>query len=487
LRLDRRRRFPGDFPAGSVEATGISIVTYSGDRSKRSSDYIDRSPGKIRGTKARGKYRLFLWVYFLVVIFFIGVGQVSVNREGAPREQPVFRFSLPARPGISFSIGGKLENLVLPLLLLWGLGAILDPDLRPGKNPLDPPLLVFLGVAFLSFVFSPFRELSWQGGLRELLLGGGFLVVARVLLAPIRRRKIAVALLFISVGISALAGLYLFSRQIYFPDTPQRIWLSFMHPNTTGSVLLLLIPLGISLSIGGFSRLPRVICGLTTVLFGLTMILTFSRTAWMGLLIASGVLVMYWRLRFYLLGALALLAALLLVGVNIGPQTYLQDRVKSISSFTHDPNISKRLIYWEGVFRMIGTRPFLGYGPGYRVFMEVYERDFLEIPTGEDPVHAHNIYLALGAGIGIPGLLAFLWLLQASFGVIHRGKNREKEKFQRYYGRGLTAGLAGFLVAGLADNPLFSFRVMLVLWFLLAAASAGENRFFRVVKGARVG
>ncbi len=445
-------------------------------------------PGKgSRPGDWHGKYRALLGIFLLLVVFFVGVGQVSLNRNGISLEQPLFRFSLPSLSWISFSIGGKLENLVLPLLVLWVLGAAWDRRLRPRKSPFLPPLLIFLGFAVLAYLFSPFRSASWSGGLRELLLGGGFFLAAGAILSSPGRQRTALSVLFISVGISALAGLYLFSRRIYFPDTPQRIWLSFMHPNTTGSVLLLLIPLGISLAIGKIPLRLRILTGVVTGLLSLAMVLTFSRTAWLGLLLALGVLVMHCRLRFYLLGAFALMAALLVLGINFGPQTYLQSRVKSFSAFTSDPNIVKRLVYWHSAFQMIQNRPLLGYGPGARVFQAAYEKDFQEVQTGEAPVHAHNMYLGLGAGVGIPGLLAFFWLIAVSFNVLRSPAARGSSVFRRLYGRGLTAGLAGFLIGGLADNPFFSFRVMLVFWLLLAVATAGRTRLFGLVKDPEVG
>ncbi|MDP8235402.1 MAG: O-antigen ligase family protein [Candidatus Erginobacter occultus] len=457
------------------------------DSPERMPDGRDRPEEGSRSRDWRGKYRALLGIFLLLVIIFVGVGQVSLNRNDISLEQPLFRFSLPSLPGISFSVGGKLENLVLPLLVLWILGVAWDRSLRPRKTPFFPPLLIFLGFAVLAYIFSPFRSASWSNGLRELLLGGGFFLAAGAILSSPTRQRTALSVLYISVGVSALAGLYLFSCRIYFPDTPQRIWLSFMHPNTTGSVLLLLIPLGISLAIGKNHIRLRILTGVVTVFLSLAMVLTFSRTAWLGLLLALGVLVMHCRLRFYLLGGFALMAAILVLGINFGPQSYLQNRVKSISAFTSDPNILKRLVYWSSASRMIQNRPLLGYGPGARVFQAAYEKDFNLVETGEAPVHAHSMYLALGIGVGIPGLLAFFWLIAVSFNMLRSAAARGSSAFRRFYGRGLTAGLAGFLIGGLADNPFFSFRVMLVFWLLLAVATAGKTRLFDLVKATEVG
>lgn len=446
------------------------------------------SPGYDRPGPAL-RYRSFLRIYLLILVFFIGVGQISLNRNGdasASLEQPVFRLTLAPGSGVSFSVGGKLENLLIPLLVLWGAGMIWDRGLRPGGNPLILPLLIFLALAALAYLFSPFREISWREGFREMLLGAGFFTAAAAVISSERDRRRALAVLFVSVGISALAGLYLFSRRVYFPETPQRIWLSFMHPNTTGSALLLLIPPGIALAAGGGGRRFRAVIALSTVVLAAAMVLTFSRTAWLSLLAALIILAMHFRIRYHLLGVLALLATLLVLGVNVGPQTYLQSRLRSISNFTRDPNIEKRIIYWHGVVRMIGTRPLLGYGPGHRVFMEVYERDFQVVETDEQPVHAHNMFLALAAGVGIPALLAFLWLIGLAFRNLRAGAG-EEDRFRCFFSRGLIAGLSGFLIGGLADNPVFSFRVMLVFWFLIALSSPGDRPVFRLVKDRKVG
>jgi len=437
----------------------------------------------------KGKYRLLLLGYLLILIFFTGIGQVSLNRDGGSSDslkQPAFGFTIPALGGLSFSVGGKLENLVLPLLLLWGLGMIRDRELRLKMTPLLPPLLVFLFLSVLAYLFSPFRDASWRGGLREILLGGGFYFAAAAIISSERYRKAALGVLYLSVGISVAAGLSLYSRGIYFPHTPRRIWLSFMHPNTTGSALLLLIPVGVALAAGKISRRGRVLAGALTVFLTLALVLTFSRTAWLGFIVALGVLAMQCRHRFRLLGGLILLVSLLILGVCVGPRSYLRDRILSFSSLSRDHNIEKRLIYWQGVGRMIQTRPVLGYGPGSGVFQEAYKRRFKEVETNEEPVHAHSLYLDLASGIGIPGLLAFLWLVGAAFVSLRSGMVRNSGTLECFYNRGLTAGLAGFLFAGLADNPLFSFRVMLIFWLLLALVPAGEERVLKLVKDRKL-
>ncbi|MFH1037617.1 MAG: O-antigen ligase family protein [PVC group bacterium] len=419
----------------------------------------------------RGKYRLVLWGLLLIVIFFIGVGQVSLNKADGTAdslEQPVFRRSFPSLNWLRFSVGGKIRNLIYPLLVLWAAGCIWDRTLRPPRTALTLPLLVFLSVAVMAYVFSPLRELSWAEGLRELLLGGGFCLAASVSLSSGRNRRAALVVLVIGAGLSALAGLYLFSRGVYFPETPRRIWLSFMHPNSSGSALLLLIPPAVSLATARVPARLRAASGLAALLLSAAMILTFSRTAWISLLIALAVLALYRRGRFYYLAALVLLASLLILGVNVGPQSYFKERLKSFTAFTTDPNIEKRLIYWDGVRRMIALRPVLGYGPGYRVFMASYEKDFQTVETDEQPIHAHNMYLSLGAAAGLAGASAFLWLLAAAFYLLLSGERTREDPFEQAVQRGMTAGLAGFLIGGLADNPFFSFRVMLIFWLFLA-------------------
>jgi len=75
----------------------------------------------------------------------------------------------------------------------------------------------------------------------------------------------------------------------------------------------------------------------------------------------------------------------------------------------------------------------------------------------------HNIYLLIMAEIGLPGLLAFLWLMGAALRLGLREYRREQD-WMGLVSLGIVCGLTAFLVAGLFDN---SWRVGLSLPYLV--------------------
>ena len=61
---------------------------------------------------------------------------------------------------------------------------------------------------------------------------------------------------------------------------------------------------------------------------------------------------------------------------------------------------------------MIAAYWLTGIGPGTAAFNQVYPRFMI---AGTPAIHSHNLYLQLALELGVPGLLAFLWLLLAVF------------------------------------------------------------------------
>jgi O-antigen ligase len=211
------------------------------------------------------------------------------------------------------------------------------------------------------------------------------------------------------------------------------------------------------------------------MIFAAAMLLTFSRTAWISLLVGLFVLSWRWPGRWYLWGMVALLVFLLVVGARAGPRSFLQERVGSVFDLSRDVNLHKRLIYWEGTARRIAQRPLLGYGTGYEPFMtiwEEYEQPLLREPLNETPIHPHNLYLSLGFSAGLLGLASFLAVLYLLFYLLERPELWKGDWFFAALSPGLLAGFAGFLVGGLIDHPLFTVRLAFLFWFLVGLVGA---------------
>jgi putative inorganic carbon (hco3(-)) transporter len=427
--------------------------------------------------KIQRNYRIFLLIYVMAVVFFAIVGQVSLNRSASPLTMPVFHWIWTGTEWLSFSIGGKISSLIFPVLVFWLAGCIWDKELRPRRTGLNMPVLVFAGIALTALIASPYRGISWKTGGRDLIAQVGWFFLLSSLLRREKHRKILLFTLFSALSLVILAGILLYSQGIYFPQTPQRIWTSFGHPNGIGAVLVLLIPFVFVLILSPGSWRIRTGAVALTILLGTGIYLSFSRTAWVSLLVGLGILTLFRKGKIIFLGSIILLVVLLIWGLNVGPQSYWKQRIKSFATWRSDPNVEKRLIYSEAALRMIQDRPVIGYGPGYGIFMRLYQDKYKQVNTGEFATAPHNYYLSLTLSTGVLGLLVFGWLLVQVFRVARRETCQSDSRFSVCFSQALIAGLAGFLLGSLADDPLLNERISFLFWLLigLLAASAATT------------
>ncbi len=430
----------------------------------------------MKGESVKGYYRVLLLIAALVAVFFAVVGQVSLNHFSSPLNPPLFHWNCPGCEWLRFSLGGKISSLLYPALIIWLVGWIWDKELRPTRSDLGRPVLIFLGIVALAWIFSPYRGMSWKTGGKDLFTQVGWFFLLTSLLRRERYRKILLAVLFGALGIALLAGIRLYYRGIYFPQTPLRIWLSFGHPNSTGAVLVLLLPLSFALILSPAPRRLRVAAGAVTLILGWGLYLSFSRTAWVSLLAGLAILTFSRKGKFIFLGLIILLAVLFIWGLNVGPQSYWKQRIKSFSTWRSDPNIRKRLIYSGAALRMIRDRPLIGYGPGYGIFQRLYREKYKKTETGEFATAPHNYYLSLTLATGLLGLAAFAWLVFRVFSLARKGvgSRAPPDWFASAFRRGLIAGLAAFLIGSLADDPLLNERISFLFWTLLGSLAASQ-------------
>lgn len=416
-------------------------------------------------------------VLVLVAVFFTLLGRISVNRPSGITDAalPIFQLEIAGAGLLAFSIGGTIDNLIFFALAAWLLGCAWDRSLRPSRSGMEPAVLAYLGVSALSFLFSPHRALSWETGFRTLVVQVAWFFLIMSFFRDEGRQKAVLATLFFALGLTVAAGLVMYGRGEFFPRTPQRIWLSFGHPNSAGAALVLLIPGALAPLL--FKPPPRakLFSGLAALLLLPAAFLTFSRTAWISLLIGLGILAARHRIKYLGAGILLVALALLLVfNLDKESRPFWFQRVESFADWRTDQNILDRLAFWEQGFQMIRERPLLGHGPGYGLFVAE--------PDSATPMVSsaapHNFYISQAVSAGTLGLGVFLWLVF----VIFRSARRELTRGDGWFGKsvsfGLIAGLTGFLIGCLADDPLLNERISFLFWLLagILAARLAERR-----------
>jgi putative inorganic carbon (HCO3(-)) transporter len=257
-----------------------------------------------------------------------------------------------------------------------------------------------------------------------------------------------------------------------------------IHPNELAGALLWVAPVQLSLLGWSFTsgskasrawwvvRIGLLIC--TTVTTG-TLLLTQSRSAYSGFLVALVLLTLLAlrHLRW-------ILAVALLVGVGliayIGPQQ-IADKLMdaygpSVGTTGSLSTLGGRAEIWSRA--LYGIEDFPLTGMGMNSFRRVMPVLYPTTPIAsndaliEDVGHAHNHLLQAALDLGLPGLIAYLaiWLLVPALAV--QAWRSCRDKLIRATIAGIGAALLAYFVYGMTDTLALGAKPGLFFWSLLA-------------------
>jgi len=255
-------------------------------------------------------------------------------------------------------------------------------------------LIVYAILSLVSSFLSVDPETSLKDS-KELLL---FLIVPIVYIGFFKERvlKKANLALLASAYLSCLYSLFYF----FFKATPGERIEGFMgHYMTQAGLILLFSCMALSVFIFSHERI-KYFWGLGFLLSFVVLTLTLTRSAWIGLVVASSLILFLYKPR-----------ALIIVPLAIGlfyfasPQP-IKRRALSIFSLK-DPSNRTRIEYMRAGIKIIKDYPFFGTGPDTVDMVFQNPKYGLSEGTKKFP-HLHNNILQTGAERGIPTLLAWL-------------------------------------------------------------------------------
>lgn len=259
---------------------------------------------------------------------------------------------------------------------------------------------------------------------------------------------------------------------LVFPEAPN----VGTHTNQLAATILLFWPLLLVLIASRRQFVwPKVVwwsVGATAVFTTLILILTQSRSSWVGALASIGFLLFCWhqflpasRLKLLMRNAsLVALGMLLLLVIFIGPRTiqawWLEPPDESLVGSFASLNLRQEI--WPWALTAIQDFPFTGIGLG--AFRQAGLRLYpLNLPLDYDIGHAHNIFLQVALDLGLLGLSSYLGILLVVGWMAWRVAKHDEAK--RPLALGLLAGLIALHIQGLADALAPGAKPGVLFWY----------------------
>ena len=367
----------------------------------------------------------------------------------------LFRLSVATAASVLVSIAAA-QILLTITLIAWAW-------LRPRRIQWPGytlPLAVFMATTILALAVSPDPS-SGIGTIKKFLLFPMGLLAATFITNEDRVRKTLTAV----VGVAAVAGVvaivqfgmqYLVYRSTGdLTDDPTILaratgfmghWMTFSGLE----MLVWCVALPLTLSLRPLRRLLPFVG-----LVGVALLISFTRSVWLGSAAGVAIAALYLPLRTLL----RLLVPLAAVGIVASGLIWHRLSMSLLLG-------GFRLEMLDVGLRMIRDHPLFGVGP---------ERIYAEFPAyylGNNLQnfyygHLHNNFIHIGAERGLLCLAAFVWLL-AQIALDLRGRARSPNPAVKWLAVGCLSVLGGFIIAGLFEYNFGDSEVLMLFLFLVS-------------------
>ncbi len=346
-------------------------------------------------------------------------------------------------------------------LLVTGQGRFEAP-------PFFRPLAVYGVLTLVAAVFSINPWVSLFDS-RQLLL---FLMVPVVFTFARRSVGRHLVLILITVGAaSAIFGIVQYGV-LHYDHLGQRPQGVMGHYMTYSGLLMLVTTTVVARML--FVRRDRMWPSLVIPALLVALVLTFTRSAWVGA--CAGVALLLLLKDFRLLGALPVVVAIFFA---LAPPQVTQ-RFYSMFDL-HDPTNRDRIAMLREGGRMIAADPLTGMGPN--MVEEVYIR-FRDTDAVErvNP-HLHNVPMQIAAERGLPALGVWLWFVgSAALGAW----SIFKQGGHRFLAAGAMGALTAMLAAGFFEHNFGDSEFLMLLLILITLPfAAGEPESAETAAAAR--
>jgi putative inorganic carbon (HCO3(-)) transporter len=371
------------------------------------------------------------------------------------------------------SAGWDLETLTWAQTILFVTLGVLVWTRMTRYVAITRPLLGMMAAIAITTVWS----VRPDSGVRALLMWTMYLsiftVTASALTGPTAARRFLDGTVSIGGWLCLLALTWFWGAKTF----GTRWYATFYWPNPFAAFLLLLLPITLTRYLYARGIRESLAHGIISLVFAVALILTYSRGAWVSLLLIAPLTVIVLRppspigalQRLAMLAAVVALSVVLLTGKSpMRPSEGVLGRAASITG-TGDQSIQARLSFWRSGLAIFHDHPIVGTGPWTYGIVHTRYQDDVRFYASD----AHNLYIQTAAEMGVVGMTALAMLLTgiASLWIRTLRQMRPTPEYPLVAGLGL--GLTAFFMHSGMDadwlfpaNPAMAFAFVGVLaWF----------------------
>lgn len=411
-----------------------------------------------------------------------------------------FQLALNLAPGFDVASG---RVLILAVFAVWLFKSLKDHRLIINLSLQTVLLIIFLFIASLSLM----QSFETERAIRKLLVFYSVFPIYLVITSFVGDvkiiRKILLALLTGGFLLAVFALLQFLAQFVFGIDSVMNFFSSYIAPifygktfgaevvsnpswlvNVGGITLMrtfslfpdphmfsfylgLVIPLLFSLIYArggreGHFLHHRLLLPLVFVLSFLAELLAFSRGGYLGLIASFAVmLVLLWKKisirqkkSWLLVGAFSTMAVFLFGGSVFS-------RFFSIFNLREGSN-AERLKNWSEGYGVFSENLLSGAGIGnYSYYLD-------PLLSYRDPVYAHNLYLDLGAEMGVFALMIWMLLIAVTVFQLYRVSQKSNNDFLSFLSVGLIGSLLWFSVHAFFDTPIYSPQILSVFLVIIS-------------------
>lgn len=391
------------------------------------------------------------------------------------------------------------------LVTLWLFRWLVRGEPWP-VSPLNTALLPFMAVIPFAILVSAFPEVTGPAAVRLVLGLAAFRAVAFVVHndATLDLALVAFCLLGLGLAVAGVLAVQWPRKSTVLGEVTGRIprlietfpedqGTPGVNPNHLAGGILLYLPLGIGLIARAWRRSPPLLRFLTvpaaavfTLTIGLVLLLTQSRSGWIGtgggllalVILAAITARPLWAravgVGLAVVAIVTLLTAVSTIGLHEigemvtdpGAELGFEDAVGSIT-------LAGRIELWSRA--IYAAEDFAFAGCGLSAFSRVVQilYPLFHHGPGTDVGHAHNVFLQMAVDVGIPGLIGYVALVGVALALCWCCARRGSTTV-RPVALGLAAGLIAWHLYGLTDAVALGTKPGVVLWLALGLVAALE-------------